>query len=87
MYKIYLLSIIFLFICWLLYNINIAEGFQTTAEMLPNKMECDIIVASYRTLELQHKRAVDQDNKELIESSLEPMNTMKDIIKAMNCDI
>ena len=87
MYKITVLSIIFLFICWLLYNINILEGFQTTTETVSSKMQCDIIVGSYRTLELQHKKAVEQDNKPLIESSLSTMNSMKNIIKEMNCEI
>ena len=90
MYKIAVLSIIFLFVCWLLYNINVLEGFQTSSQTdntVSSKNECDIVVGSYKTLEFQHKKAVEQDNKPLVESSLSLMNSMKDIIKGMGCNI
>jgi hypothetical protein len=88
--KIAILSIIFLFICWLLYNINVLEGFQTSSETVNTPYtseQCEILVNSYKSLEQQYNRVVENDNKELMETILSSKNSMKDIIKGMNCNI
>ena len=90
MYKIAILSIIFLFVCWLLYNINILEGFQSpsgTTNMVYSSSNCAIVLNSYKLLEDQYNKAIAQDNKQYIETIVSSKNTMKDIIKGMGCDI
>jgi hypothetical protein len=90
MYKIALLSIIFLFICWLLYNINTIEGFQSpsgTATTPSTKSECDILVNSYKLLENQYNNALEQNNKKFLESILSSKNMMMTLIKDMKCEI
>ena len=90
MYKIPILLLIFLFVCWLLYSINILEGFQSpsgTPDMVSSSSNCAIVLNSYKLLEDQYTKAIAQDNKQYIETIVSSKNTMKDIIKGMGCDI
>ena len=73
-----------------MYSINILEGFQSPsgiADTVSSNSQCDIVLNSYKLLEDQYQKAIEQDNKQFIESIVSSKNTMKDIIKGMNCNI
>ena len=89
MFKIILLLAVLALVLWSLWNI---EGFQNppnspSAEVANSQSQCETLISMYKALENNYNKAVFDNNANLIETNLIAVNSMKDIVRQMNCSI
>jgi hypothetical protein len=93
MAKIILLVVIFLFVCWSLYNI---EGFQNppanpsgnpSGDISDNSSKCDLMIPLYKSLQGQYDKAVITNNINIVDTTLPGLNAIKLTLEELNCKV
>ena len=96
MAKMVILVAIFAFVVWSLYTIYRTEGFQNSSESpserpsgMPsgNASKCDMMIPVYKSLEERYNNAVNRNMTDIIDTSFEAMNSMKQLLISMNCPV
>jgi hypothetical protein len=85
MSKKFILFVIFLFVCWSLYTLQTTEGFQAAPP--PELDKCEVFIGTYKTLQEQYKTAVEVNNQYLISSLPPGIDSIKELLKNMGCNI
>ena len=85
------LCILVFFICWSIYSIYITEGFQSPSgsspSEVPDQSKCEILILSYKSLVERYNKALNTNNKVLINSMSQGVTTMKTTLTSMNCTV
>jgi hypothetical protein len=84
MWKVGILVLILLYICWSLYTIYIKEGFQASGGPAP-MANCDVLLATYKTLEKNYNKALADNNEIALTSAAPAFNLIKNTLINMNC--